>query len=149
MKNTITFRNTFTDCDDFASYVLDSLAGLGYEVTEELNTFLGVDLPIETDLYKIETLPNTGENYKKFESVRSWLYDLFEMKKKDNIINLFQNHIIKLAELNLIPLSSQLQRITGDSYNNSDFVNEYDKNLNSKSNTVIVHIKTGLKFLIP
>lgn len=79
MKNTITFRNTFTDCDDFASYVLDSLAGLGYEVTKDLNIFLGVDLPIEADLYKMENLPSTGENYKKFGSVRSWLYDLYKM----------------------------------------------------------------------
>lgn len=80
MKNRITFRNTFRDYDDFASYVLDSLAGLGYEITEELNCFLGLNLPIEADLYKIEQLPNMGKNYAQFGTVRSWLYDIYEKK---------------------------------------------------------------------
>lgn len=69
--------------------------------------------------------------------------------KNINIVNHFDNHVIKLADLTLIPLSSQLQRITGDTYNSIDFKNDYDDNLNAKSQTVIVHIKTGLRFLIP
>jgi|GEM_PF-3853398 len=83
MKNMKTFRNSFIDCDDFASYVLDSLAALGYEVTEELNEFLGINLPIGEDLYKMTLLPKSGDNYEKFGTVRSWLYDLYENKFKN------------------------------------------------------------------
>lgn len=89
MKNTNTFRNSFKDCDDFASYVLDSLSGLGYEVTEELNEFLGLDLPIEADLYKIENLPDAGRNYAQFGTVRSWLYDIFNVYNYDKAIEKF------------------------------------------------------------
>lgn len=66
-----------------------------------------------------------------------------------NLINHFAQHVIKLAPLELIPLSSQLQRITGDPYSYIDFKNHNDEGLNAKSGTVIVHIKTGLQFLIP
>ncbi|MCT4151307.1 hypothetical protein HZP37_08520 [Elizabethkingia anophelis] len=83
MKNMKTFRITFTDCDDFASYVLDSLTALGYKVTEELNEFLGINLPIGEDLYKMKLLPKSGCNYEKFDTVRSWLYDLYENKFKN------------------------------------------------------------------
>lgn len=71
------------------------------------------------------------------------------MNISENLINHFENHIIKLADLNVIPLSSQLQRITGDTFNSIDFKNQDDEGLNAKSNTVIVHIQTGLRFLIP
>lgn len=86
MRNMKTFRNSFIDCDDFASYVLDSLAALGYEVTEELNEFLGINLPIGEDLYSLEKLPKTADNYAQFGTVRSWLYDLHENKLKNNLI---------------------------------------------------------------
>ncbi|MDQ8748372.1 hypothetical protein [Elizabethkingia miricola] len=86
MKNMKTFRITFTDCDDFASYVLDSLAALGYEVTEDLNEFLSINLPIGEDLYSLEKLPKTADNYAQFGTVRSWLYDLYENKLKNNLI---------------------------------------------------------------
>lgn len=69
--------------------------------------------------------------------------------KNINLVHHFEEHIIKLAELDLVPLSSQLQRITGDTYNSIDFKNLDNDNLNAESNTIIVHIKTGLKFLIP
>lgn len=76
----ISFRTIFTDCDDFASYVLDSLAALGDEVTERLNEFLGINLQIGADLYKIENLPNTGANFAQFGTVKAWLYDLYEKR---------------------------------------------------------------------
>ena len=66
-----------------------------------------------------------------------------------NLIKHFSEHVIKLAPLELIPLSSQLQRITGDPYSYIDFINQDDEGLNAKSGTVIIHIKTGLQFLIP
>lgn len=79
MKNTITFRNTFTDCDDFANYILDSVLDFGQIVTEEFNSITGLSLPIGANVDKIEELPNTSKNYETFGTVKGWLYDLYKM----------------------------------------------------------------------
>ncbi|MGK6342884.1 hypothetical protein ACMGDK_11630 [Chryseobacterium sp. DT-3] len=85
MKNTITFRKTFTNCDDFASYVLDNLCDLGYEVTEDVNIFLNINMPIGYSLFAMSKLPNVGRNYNRFGTVRSWLYDIYELKLSSNL----------------------------------------------------------------
>lgn len=79
MKNTTTFRNTFTDCDDFANYILDSVLDFGQIVTEEFNLITGLSMPIGANVDQIAELPNTAKNYETFGTVRSWLYDLYKM----------------------------------------------------------------------
>jgi hypothetical protein len=89
MKNTITFRNTFTDCDDFANYIIDEILDFGQIVTEEFNSITGLSLPIGANVDQIAELPNTGKNYEKLGTVKGWLYDLYEIKIITKIKNLF------------------------------------------------------------
>jgi hypothetical protein len=65
-----------------------------------------------------------------------------------NLINLAACHVIELADLKLIPLSTQLRRITGDTYNVIDFVNENGEGLNAAAGNIIRHVHSGLRFLI-
>lgn len=74
----------------------------------------------------------------------------------DNAISKLYNHkyarggeIIDLAPLSEVPLSTQFQRLTGDSYNVEDFENEAGGGLQAYPGNVIVHKKTGKKFRIP
>ena len=56
---------------------------------------------------------------------------------------------IELAPLSQVPLSTQLDYITGDSYNTSDFMNYEGSGLDASSGNIIVHKKSGVRFLIP
>lgn len=78
--NTEIRRRDFNDSDDFASYIFDSVLFHGEKVTEEFNEITGLSLPLGTNLYNVDELPNTGKNYKQFGTVKSWLYDLYERK---------------------------------------------------------------------
>lgn len=68
--------------------------------------------------------------------------------QQDNLLN-WAVKPIELAPLNQIPLSTQLRRITGDSYNTIDFVNLKNDELTSEAGNTIIHRATGLQFLIP
>lgn len=57
--------------------------------------------------------------------------------------------VIDLVSLSEVPLSTQLQRLTGDSYNAIDFENESKGALQASPGNVIVHLPTGKKFRIP
>lgn len=76
----MTTTNTFKTSDDFANYILDSVLDFGEIVTEEFNKITGLSLPVGTNLSKVKDLPNAGQNYEKFGSVKGWIYDLYEMK---------------------------------------------------------------------
>ncbi len=72
-------RKYFKDCDDFASYIFDSVLFHGEKVTEEFNEITGLSLPLGMSVYEIEELPNTCKNYEQFGTIKSWLYDLYKM----------------------------------------------------------------------
>lgn len=66
-----------------------------------------------------------------------------------NLLDLAESHTIELLPLHLCALSTQLRKITGDTYNVHDFINANGDGLNANEGNIIVHIKTGLKFLLP
>lgn len=78
-----TLRTSFTSCDDFANYVLDSVLDFGSKVTPEFNALTGLNMEIDTDIFSLKDYPAAGENFKKFGSARSWLYDIYELKFVD------------------------------------------------------------------
>lgn len=59
--------------------------------------------------------------------------------------------VIDLKPLSEIPLSTQLQRLTGNPYNSIDFTNEDGSRLGTEilQGRVIIHKKTGNKYRIP
>jgi hypothetical protein len=59
-----------------------------------------------------------------------------------------QGDPIYLENLKNMPLSSQLQQYTGDSYNSLDFHNEGDEE-NLWAAGIIVHKKSGQRFIVP
>jgi len=74
-------------------------------------------------------------------------------EKKEHILQQVtqKDGVYNLLSLKVIPLSSQLQAITGNSYNSCDFMND-DINkpgLSAAAGNIIRHIKTNKKFLIP
>lgn len=78
-------QTTFKDCDEYASYVLESLLDFGANVTEEFNSYTGLSLPIGSNVYEIKDLPTTGKNYAQFGTLKAWLYDLYEMHKEQDL----------------------------------------------------------------
>ncbi len=60
----------------------------------------------------------------------------------------YGEEITELIALKEVPLSTQLSRLTGDSYNYIDFVNDSGKGLDAEHGNIIRHIKTGKRFKI-
>ena len=71
-----------------------------------------------------------------------------ETSQIENLIELAENKVISLADLKLIPLSTQLYRITGDFYNNEDYRALDPKLSDTAAGQILCHLYTGLKFLI-
>lgn len=59
------------------------------------------------------------------------------------------NKVVYLVPLELIPLSSQLKKITGDSLNVQDFTDENGNEYSLKVGSIIKNKNTGQKFKIP
>ena len=57
--------------------------------------------------------------------------------------------VIELFPLELIPLSTQLSKITGDQLSTGDYTDEKGNDYSTKSGNIIVHASTGQKFRIP
>ncbi|MDV3537935.1 hypothetical protein CMU94_02210 [Elizabethkingia anophelis] len=80
-------RQNFTDCDDFANYVFDSVLDYGLIISNEFNQLTGLNIKVGSDIKTIESLPSLGTNYIEFRSVKSMLYDLYYFLIKENKIN--------------------------------------------------------------
>lgn len=77
-----TQRKQFENCDQFADYIFDSVLELGDKVTLEFNKATNLDIPTGWSLSEwLEKNPQRGENFKEFGTVRSFLYDIYELAK--------------------------------------------------------------------
>lgn len=74
-------------------------------------------------------------------SIETNPYHYAEGGETDTIINLYP--------LELVPLSTQLQRITGDSLNTYDYVDENGNEYSTNDNAIIIHKSSGKKFRLP
>lgn len=70
-------------------------------------------------------------------------------KAIDAFLEYQKKQVIKLAPLEQIPLSSQLSRITGDPYAHGFYTNENGIGLDAEAGSIIIHVKTGMRFLLP
>ncbi|AQX00443.1 hypothetical protein BBD32_02670 [Elizabethkingia anophelis] len=71
-------KNTFTNCDDFANYIFDKVLDFGEIITPDFNSLTCLNLPLGESVFELSELPNTGENYAQFGTVKSWFYDLYK-----------------------------------------------------------------------
>jgi len=92
----------FTDCDKFASYITDHVLDFGEFITNEFNEITGLKLPIGYSVYQLTDLPNTGSNYAKFGTFKSWLYDLYFFSKMNEVEKLIFISGKPLKELAII-----------------------------------------------
>lgn len=75
-------KNTFENCDQFADYIIDSVLEFGDKVTLEFNRITNLDIPTGRSLEEwLIVNPQRGENFKKFGTVKAFLYDIYELTK--------------------------------------------------------------------
>lgn len=77
-----TQKTQFENCDQFADYIIDSVLEFGDKITLEFNRATNLDVPTGWSLSEwLEKNPQRGENFKKFGTVKSFLYDIYELTK--------------------------------------------------------------------
>lgn len=77
-----TINTQFENCDQFADFIIDSVLDHGDKVTAEFNKLTNLDIPKGTPLTEwLLVNPQMGDNFKKFGTVKSFLYDIYEFAK--------------------------------------------------------------------
>ncbi len=75
-------KTQFDNCDQFADYLINSVLDQGDLVTAEFNQLTNLDITRGKSLTAwLAEHPQKGENYLKLRTVRSFLYDIFELQK--------------------------------------------------------------------